>query len=76
MGRMAKLLSNIGVDIVAVNTADDSQDISTIASKNTKSYTYRRIKKIFNLRDAPISQNAISDIIITIGKNDSGSAIY
>lgn len=74
--KLADLLTNIGCHVIAVNTADTASENSTIASNKNTVYTVKKLKKILNLQPGEFPQNALSDIIITIGKKDAYSSLF
>lgn len=65
----ANVLTTIGGNVIAVTTADQEMDKSVIYAK-TRTYTVNRISHLFHM---PIimKNQPLSDIIITIGKNDA-----
>jgi len=74
--RMAKMLENIGCDVIAVTTADSPQMDSTLAFSKKESYTVSKLEKILHFQTAQLPQNALSDIIITIGIKGGQTSLY
>lgn len=63
-------LTRIGAHVISVTTADNVQDTSTITYSGKKGYTVARIERMLQTRAIPQQQkDAISDIIVTIGKD-------
>lgn len=70
--RMAKLIQNIGGNIISVSSADTPVKNSNISYSGKKpSYTAIRLSKIFGYPLVKMQNAAISDIIITLGTNYS-----
>ncbi|MCL5438742.1 MAG: LytR C-terminal domain-containing protein [Patescibacteria group bacterium] len=74
--RLARLVTNIGGNIVAVNTADDVSSISEISYSGDRSYTVKRLAKILGYKDTKKENGGISDIVIRIGKDSLSSNIF
>ena len=72
-GRVAKFLTNIGANVIIVNTADNLQDTSTIEYTGDNSYTVKKMEKIMKVI-AKQSNNkiAVANIMITLGKDKAG----
>ncbi|HEX8964986.1 MAG TPA: LytR C-terminal domain-containing protein [Patescibacteria group bacterium] len=73
-GRLAKFLTNIGANVIMVNTADNLQDISTIEYSGDNSYTLKKMQKIMNTNAKQTNnKNAVADITITLGKDKASN---
>lgn len=66
-GRMTKLVTNMGGNVISVTTAEQSTDTSTIAYFGERSYTVDRLEKTLHFKLIPMAKQTFSDIIITIG---------
>ena len=65
---VAKELSVIGVNVVSVTTAGDTQQTTTFTTDNTNSYTLSRVEKLFHTQSSKKSQT-IADMTLTVGKD-------
>lgn len=71
-GKVGKSLSNIGIDVIAVSTADRQAKTTTIVYSGNISYTLRRLEHIFGVK-AVLRQGGnlpIADILVTVGNNN------
>lgn len=71
--KLAKYLTNIGGDVVLVNSSSNAQEKSQIFY-GQESYTLKKISKMLNITPQKKESKSISDIIIIIGK-DRGSLL-
>lgn len=71
--RLARILTNIGGNVIAVSTADQIHPISVLAVSQKDRYTVLKISHFLDIPVIKMSKNnrAISDIVITIGKDKS-----
>jgi hypothetical protein len=75
--RLAKLLTNIGANVIMVSTADKQQQKSLISYTDAPSYTGKRLEKILHIPLQTATTNAaISDITILIGKDLEKTEIF
>lgn len=74
--RLAKLLTNIGANVIMVSTADIDSPHSAISYTGEKSYTISRLEKILHISSQNSSNNSLSDITITIGKDLEKTEIF
>lgn len=75
--RLAKLLTDIGANVIMVTTADSPQDHSSLIYSGETSYTLSRLEKILHLTaHAASAQPAISDITITIGTDMAQTQVF
>ncbi|MCL5432926.1 MAG: LytR C-terminal domain-containing protein [Patescibacteria group bacterium] len=74
--RLARLLSNIGGNVVAVDTSDNVLSISEISYFGDRSYTLQRLVKILGYKETKKEDSGISDIVIKIGKDSISSNIF
>lgn len=85
--RLAKVLSNSGLNIIVVTTSDSPQKKSSITYFIPKNYTVEKLEKFLHYPLIDKSQNItnnetntadkkVSDIIITIGERDSNNSQF
>lgn len=67
--RLARFITNMGGNVIIVATSDRTQKKSTISYIDKKTYTVEKLSKILGYDVIRISDNAISDITITIGED-------
>lgn len=65
---VAGIITNLGGNVVLVNSSKDSQEKSVIYYKQ-ESYTVKKIAEILNIETAKKKVNSISDVVIIIGKD-------
>lgn len=68
--RLARILINMGGNVVAVSTSDSIFPRSAIEYVGEKSYTVDRLSKTFGLTAREVQKSGISDIIIKLGKDN------
>lgn len=66
--KVARMILNIGGNIISVTTARKTVNTSTI-QYSQKTYTFERLEKLFDFQAIQKKQTGISDIIITIGED-------
>lgn len=69
---VARLITNMGGNVILVNTAGREEAISSIITKRENTNTVRKIKVILNIPLDNTFQPALSDVKITIGKDFAG----
>lgn len=74
--RLARLITNMGGDVIIVATSDKPQKKSTISYIDKKTYTVEKLRKVLGYDVIKISDNAISDITITIGEDKASSSPF
>lgn len=67
--RLARLINNMGGNVISVTTADRKARISEITTSQPSSYTARKFEKILGYKVTKVLNSALYDIIITIGKD-------
>lgn len=72
--RLAKLIINMGGNVISVTTADEIINNSEIAYFGEKTYTLGKLKKTLGFKEKKTDKQTISDLLITIGE-DSLSAL-
>ncbi|MBI2195570.1 MAG: LytR C-terminal domain-containing protein [Candidatus Levybacteria bacterium] len=70
---VARLLSNIGTNVVFVSTADKTQEESVIYYQRDKVYTVKRLERALGLKAVKSTKTSISDITVQIGRQSLGS---
>lgn len=71
--RFARLVGNIGGNVVAVSTSDDIVTHSHIRYFGEPTYTLERLSRILQVVPTKSYQQTVSDIVIIIGKNKMSS---
>lgn len=74
--RLARLVTNMGGDVIIVATSDTNKKSSIISYIGQKTYTVERLQKVLGYPVVKEANNAISDIIITIGDDKASSASF
>ncbi|HZE87810.1 MAG TPA: LytR C-terminal domain-containing protein [Methylomirabilota bacterium] len=74
--RLAKILTNLGYNIIAVSTASTDQANSTIAYFGQSTYSLRKLQNLLPFSVKMLSKKTIADIIITIGEDSKNSSIF
>lgn len=75
--RLARLLGNIGVNVISVKSANITQKNSTVSFFSKPSYTSDRISHITGF--SPLLQkrsNTLFDIIVTIGEDSKDTHVF
>jgi hypothetical protein len=75
--RLARVLTNVGVNVILVRTADSVKQTSTMEFTGQVSYTITKIKKIIAVN--PVRSNIstmLTDITIIIGKDSLKNFIF
>lgn len=67
--RLAKLITNMGGNVIIVATDDNQKKKSTISYIDQKTYTVKRLQEVLGYEVIEGAKEAISDITITIGEN-------
>lgn len=67
--RLARLITNMGGDVIMVATEDRLINKSKISYIDKKTYTVERLQKVLGYEAVKEAENAISDITIVIGKD-------
>ncbi len=67
--RLARLITNMGGDVIIVATSDSPKKKSVISYMNNKTYTVKRLEKVLGYPAVQEDSNAISDISIIIGED-------
>mgnify|MGYP001610674747 FL=1 len=74
--RLARLLTNMGGDVIIVATSDDTHKKSLISYIDQKTYTVERLEKVLEYPVIKSGNDAISDITIVIGEDKVNSAPF
>lgn len=67
--RLERLVSNIGGNIVAVNTGRDVEKSTKITYFGEVSYTVKKLEKILGIRAQEVTSSSISDILVVLGSD-------
>lgn len=75
-GRLAKLITNMGGNVILVVTEDNPKKKSAINFLSKKTYTVDRLQKILGYEIKKGLNDAMSDITIIIGEDSINSLIF
>ncbi len=75
-GRLERVLSNLGANIIAVRNAEKIQDKSQILYFGDKSYTSSYLSRMLGIKEIMKQERGLSDIIIIIGKDTEKGISY
>jgi len=65
--RLARVLTNLGANVVDISTAQEISKKSSVAYFGNDSYTLDRIQKMLGLSATKLANQGLADIVITIG---------
>ncbi len=71
--RLATLITNIGGNVILVSTLDQTTRNSGIEYYGKESYTVKKISSYLGIPAQQSKQRGVADVIITIGKDKTGS---
>jgi hypothetical protein len=71
--RLARLITNIGGNVILVMTDNNPRKKSVITYIDKKTYTIERLRKILGYEVVRVPDNAMSDVTIIIGEDKVGS---
>ncbi|MBF8249823.1 MAG: LytR protein [Candidatus Levybacteria bacterium] len=74
--RLARLITNMGGDVIIVATDDSLRKSSSISYIDDKTYTVERLQKILGYEVIRGQDNVVADITITIGEDRVNSAPF
>jgi hypothetical protein len=74
--RLARLINNIGGNVILVTTDDSLKNKSEIKYSGEKTYTAKRLQKILGYEVRKETGNVMSDITIIIGEDKINSAPF
>ena len=63
-----KILSHVGANVIAVDTAETERELTTIEYSGFGGWTIQRLEKLLAIKANKVKKTGFSDIIITIGK--------
>ncbi len=69
--RVARIVTNMGGNVVAVSTGDSVLPVSEIMYSDEESYTLEKLQRIFRSKAVNTHKQAISDIVVIVGKDKS-----
>jgi len=67
--RLARVLTNLGANVIDIATAQKTQEKSSIAYYENESYTLNRVQRILDIPVRKLTKRPIAAIVITIGKD-------
>lgn len=74
--RLARLITNMGGNVIEVSTAEEPKGTSEVSYFDKKSYTVNRLSKVLGFPPNRKESVDISDVTITIGKDRVGSLVF
>lgn len=74
--RLARLITNMGGNVIEVSTAEEPKGTSEVSYFDKKGYTVDRLSKILRFPVNKRESVDISDVTITIGKDRAGSLVF
>ena len=74
--RLARLISNMGGNVIIVATSDTTKKRSKISYIGEKSYTVEKLNKVLGYELVLEIDNAISDVTIVIGEDKANSSPF
>lgn len=74
--RMARLLTNMGTQVVSVSTSSTGEKTSKVSYYGDSSVTVEKIAKILKSKSEKLDKAQVSDIIITIGEDKRDSTAF
>lgn len=70
--KIARLLTNVGANVISVTTADTPSEASSVAYTGQSTYSATRFAHILHLPLVHLSGASVSDITITVGTDKAG----
>jgi hypothetical protein len=74
--RLAKLITNMGGNVIMVVTSDSPRPVSEISYIDEKSYTIEKLQKVLGYKVTKAGNDAVSDVTIVIGEDKINSLIF
>ncbi|MBI4096614.1 MAG: LytR C-terminal domain-containing protein [Candidatus Levybacteria bacterium] len=74
--RLARLITNMGGNVIIVATSDSPIKTSEIFYTDKETYTVKKLTKMLKYKSVKESSNAVSDITITIGEDKAGASPF
>ncbi len=74
--RLARLVTNMGGDVIIVATGNSQKKASMISYIDQKTYTVEKLQKVLGYPVVRQANNAISDITIVIGEDKTNSLVF
>lgn len=67
--KLERMLANIGIPIVQVTTASRPENHSSIQYADESTYTLEKLTQLLKYKSSQMSEQGLSDIIITVGRD-------
>ena len=74
--RCARLIGNMGGNVVSVETAETTEQETTIQYFGKKTYTVSRLEQLLQITALPMQNPGIADIIVTLGKDKANAEAF
>ncbi len=75
-GRLARLISNMGGNVVLIESADKTEPQSTIYYFGEKSYTVEKLEEILGYTSNKLGTRPITDVVLVIGEDGEKTNIF
>lgn len=74
--RLARVLTNLGANVIDIATAQEIQKNSSLTYYGSESYTLDRIQQLLHIIPTKIPRQGIADIVITIGTDKKNTTEF
>lgn len=74
--RLARLITNMGGNVVSVATSDQQIESTKIAYQGSKSYTVGKIEKILNVKAVRSKEAYFANIVVTLGEDKRNTLAF
>jgi len=75
-GRLARVISNMGGNVVIVKSSDKTKSESAISYFGKKNYTVEKLEKILGYQSRQMETKTIADIVIMIGADGIDTDVF
>lgn len=74
--RLERMLSNMGIPVVQVTTASSPKNHSSIVYADETSYTFKKLRQLLQYDTSQMTEQALSDIIIVVGRDSESHPLF
>ena len=67
--KIARVIANFGGNVILVSSSEDILDASYVGYSGRKTYTVKRLSKVFGMNSKNEKESSIADVLIIIGKD-------
>lgn len=75
-GRLERVITNMGGNVVSVITAKKEESLSMIQYGKTETYTLRKLSSLLGYRKGKLPRGAIADIVILVGNDNKDTQLF